>query len=138
MVLSLSISRIADSIYAQAALDAATRSIETPAALTRDHHSAITNLIVKLTAETISSLGPIVKKSTIDTLQPDDDIITIDCDVRHHDATVACLRTNIETAIAYGVLARATAGADITLAKWYASLAKTAAIPLNQRIRRSA
>ena len=105
MTLAISISRIADSIYAQSALDAAAHGIDTPAALTRAHSDAIENLIVKLTAETITSLGASVRSTNIGTLGPGDDIITIEYDVAHHDASVACLRTNIETAIAYGVLA---------------------------------
>lgn len=138
MTLAISISRIADSIYAQSALDAAAHGIDTPAALTRAHSDAIENLIVKLTAETITSLGASVRSTNIGTLGPGDDIITIECDVAHHDATVACLRTNIETAIAYGVLARAIAGTALPLAQWYSTLAHTAALPVDRRIKRSA
>ena len=112
--------------------------IDVRAALTRAHSDAIENLIVKLTAETITSLGASVRSTNIGTLGPGDDIITIEYDVAHHDASVACLRTNIETAIAYGVLARATAGTALPLAQWYSTLAHTAALPVDRRIKRSA
>jgi len=138
MTIALSLSRIADEIFAQSALDAAARGHETPAALTLEHRAAIETLIVKLAAETAASLGPVVTATNLGDFDPADDIITIDCDVAQHEATAACLRTNIETAIAFGVLARATAGTDLQLARWYGSLAKTAALPVSPRIVRSA
>lgn len=137
MTLGLSISRIADNIYAQSALDAANKGMEVPAALTRAHAGAIRSLIVEVAAAMIGELGSAVLATNIGALEASDDIITLDYAIEHHDGTIACLHSNMETAIVCGVLARASASADIKLAEWYKALAKVSARSLPAKIRRS-
>lgn len=137
MTLGLSISRIADNIYAQSALDAANKGIDVPAALTRAHARAIRSLIVEEATRIIGELGNAVLSTDIGSLDASADIITLDYDIEHHDSTVACLHSNMETAIVCGVLARASAAADINLAQWYKSLARLSARSLPGKIRRS-
>lgn len=132
MIIALSISRIADSIYARSALDATTKGTDIPAAITRDRAEALHRVISDVAAETIATLGP----SVLSTDLSDSDIITIDYAISHADAAVACLRTNIETAIVCATLARITAASDLPLAQWYASLARIADTSLPGRIAR--
>lgn len=138
MTIAISISRIAESIYAQSALDAANKGIEVPAALTRKHAKAIERLIRDVAAETIRSLGSAVSATNLTDDDFSGDIITIEYAIDHHEAAIACLRTNIETAIVCGVLARASAAADVDLAKWYESLARVSHGSLPGKIKRYA
>ena len=97
-----------------------------------DIAEALHRVISDVAAETIATLGP----SVLSTDLSDSDIITIDYAISHADAAVACLRTNIETAIVCATLARITAAADLPLAQWYASLARIADTSLPGRIAR--
>lgn len=133
MTISLSIRRIAESIYARSALDAATRGIDVPAALTRRNKAALHRLIADKALETIASLG-----NGVENISEGDELISFDYAVGHHEAEAVCLRTNIEANIVCSVLAQVSAAINIDLAQWYSSLVKASAGSLPKRIERSA
>lgn len=136
MTIAISIHAIEDRIYARSALDAAFRGADVPATLDRRHRRALAVLVTEVAAVIIGSLGPIVTATNVAEANCDSDIITIDCAVDHSDWRVSQLRTNIETAIVCGTLARATEGTDTVLSEWYRRLASAAALSLPARIRR--
>ena len=137
MTIALSVKRIADSIYARSALDAAQKGIDIPAALTRRHDKALRRVIYDVIAEVVASLGCKVLSCDISEAQEAGaDIVNVDYAVDHADAEVACLRINIETAIVCSTLARLSTDTP-ALAQWYAALARLSDRSLPTRIKRS-
>lgn len=138
MTISLSVHRIIDAIYAHAALEAARRGGETPAMLTRSHRKALARVVLEQTGRVLSLMGSTVTSTTLDEAMSHSetaDIITVECAVGQHDGTVACLHTNIEAAIAAGVLAQAGMGTECE--QWYEAIRYAADSALPGRIERA-
>lgn len=133
MIISLSIQRIAEGIYARAALDAASKGVDTPPALSRRNAPALHRLI----ADTAVAIAAQMGDKVLGVTHPDQaDIITIEYQAEQYHHDIVCLRVNIETAVACTVMAQACAAHNALLAQWYSRLAKASQACLPQKIMR--
>lgn len=116
-MISLSISRILESVYAHSAAEIVSTGVERPEILGRSHEE----MLKVITRDTIAALAyammPIVTDSNI-AEKPIPEVITLEIKVPD-TVSEGLLRAAIETAVASGVLARAWSGSESPMHRRY-------------------
>lgn len=127
MLISLSITRIAECVCARVALDSAKRNFELPLLPGASGNPQLRGLIAETTAELIDALGRKVSGTNARRIKPEtDDIIVLEYNAAHHQGVLVNARINLETAVVGRVLAALSADSDTVASRWYASVARVA------------
>lgn len=127
MLISLSITRIAECVCARVALDSAKRNFELPLLPGASSNPQLRGLIAETAAELIDALGRKVSGTNARRIKPEtDDIIVLEYNAAHHQGVLVNARINLETAVVGRVLAALSADSDTVASRWYASVARVA------------
>lgn len=125
MLISLSITRIAECICARMALDSANRNFELPLVPGRSKNAELRRLIADIAADVVAALGRKVASTNVGRINAStDDLIKLELNASHHQSVVVNARINLETAIVARVLAQLASKHGVDAARWYASLAR--------------
>lgn len=127
MLISLSITRIAECVCARVALDSAKRNFELPLIPDGSRNVLLRNLIVETAAEVIKALGRKAAGTNVGRIKPQtDDMIVLEYKATHCKGMVVNARINLETAIVGRVLSQLYAENGREVTRWYAALVRAA------------
>lgn len=110
-MISISISRIVESVLAVSALRATTHSSRKTAVLNSENNAALRRAACDVAARSLLHMLPAIKSTNIRNIDPEeDDIITVE--LRTDGIENGCIQRAFEAAVSAGVLASAYAAAD--------------------------
>lgn len=116
-MISLSIPKILESVYAHSAAEVVSTGVERPEILGRSHETMLTVIARDIIAALAYAMMPIVTDSNI-AEKPIPEVITLEINVPGN-VSEGMLRAAIETAVASGVLARAWSGSESPMHERY-------------------